>query len=226
MNERAQLIERGAVSLPDYAAVLNRRRRFVNDGARQQVRHILQRVERVARLAEIRARTALHARLERRHFAACAFQGFVFARRRAAIDDTRHQPFQIKYAGQRIDQVAAQHRIGKKLLHSVEPFVDDCRIYKRLVKPGAHQTLSHRRFRPVKHPQQRAALFACTHRLRQLQIAPRRQIERHRLFGVYISDVGDAFKPLLLRLIKIREQRAKRARRERPAVKPERAGRL
>ncbi len=54
-------------------------------------------------------------------------------------------------------------------------------VEQRLVDPAPQQPRAHRRECGVEHAQQTAGHFAAAHRFGQLQVAPRRFVERHKL---------------------------------------------
>ena len=96
-----------------------------------------------------------------------------------SVDNLCHQTVQIENTAQSINQLLPQHAFPHKLIHGVEPIVDDGGIFQRLFDKAFDHSLTHRRFGPIKDPQQRTALLTGPHGLGQFQIAAGDQVQIH-----------------------------------------------
>ena len=207
----AVLIQHGAVTVVDDAALGDGDGRIGMDGTLQQGRQLLQRIKLLHDPAH-RVAAAIHQQLTD---AGYLLEGRAQRQAIAGIDGlVRHlgqQALHIVHALELLQQGHGQHMLAGKLLHRIQAALDLLLVDQRLLDPGTQQSSAHGGGRLVQQRQQRTFLVAAADGLRQLQIAPGVAIQQHGLAALVNAQLGDVLQRVFLGLGEVFHQRTRSA---------------
>ena len=202
----AQLVHLGVVALGDDAAVLQGGRCIRVHGRIDAGLDVLQRVDLLRQLCQLRAAAGRCLLPEDRQMLTGLGQRIDFLWGGRTIDRAGHQALHVGNVVQLVGQVAAHDGLPHKALHRVEALVDELAGQQRLLDPAAQHALAHGRAGLVQHPEQRAPLFAAAQRLGEFQIGPGDRRQTHELRLVVGHHGFQALHALDLGVVQILQQ--------------------
>ena len=208
----AQLVQLRIVAVPDEMAVAHQQRRIRVDRPREQIHHVVKRRQLLQQLAQhARGIQPLDGGVDCRHMRKRVAQRQTVLGVDAAVGNAAEQALHVVDLRQLLAEQVGGHIVFLEHLHRVEPTVDLLLHRQRLLDKAAQHAAAHRRAGIIQHAEQRPLLLAGAHGLRQFQIAPGRVVEHHEPLVVVLGDAGDVLERVLLRLLQVLHQRARRA---------------
>ena len=201
------------IALADHAALPDGERRLVYQHGGNAPADVLQRLQLLVQLSQCPCPERRQAPLDLRQVLQRRPQVHQVPGSGGAVDDPAHQPFHVAHAGQGQPQLLAAHGVVRQRRHGIQPPVDGRHVHQRLLQPHPQVPRAHGCLGLIQHPQQAALLLLAPQRLRQLQIAPGRQVQLHELSRPVPLQLIQLLHIGLLRLVEIRQQSAQRQQR-------------
>ena len=123
------------------------------------------------------------------------------------IGDAAGQPFKVIDRLQIFTDFIPNHRHVCELLHGGQTLFDFIFIDERLFDDASEHSCAHGGLGAVQNAEKRSLFLFFPKRLHQFQISPGRAVEKHKTVGKIRGDGGHLLHVVLLRLIKVLEQR-------------------
>ena len=204
-------VQHRRISAPDDAALGDHHRRVRVDGPLQQVCQVLQGIQVLPDPDHLLALRVPQQVLHARDPLQAGAQRQAVPRVHVPVGDLVHQAFHVVYAFQFLGQGHAEHPVVYQFLHRVQPAVDLLFVQQWLFHPAAQQSAAHCGARLVDQAQQRALPAVAPQALRQFQVPPGVLVQQHRPAVLGKPQGPDMLQAVLLGLVQVAQQRARRA---------------
>ena len=135
-------------------------------------------------------------------------------RQRDALAAAVRPPLQVAKPAQQLAHLGPQHAVPGESLDRVQAPLERGDVEQGLPEPAAQKTPSHGREGLVEHPEQRASRRAAPDAFRQLEVAPGRLVQRHKLAKAISAQAGDLGQSVFLCFLEVLQQRAGRPGRQ------------